>query len=143
MKQNSDQHANNVRELLWAHGISVGEYAEKTDLNRVTIIRRADLLLQMYNVDEKDFGSENVCEILYGPLRLAENLQYLMEKEGVLMVTLASAVGVSTRSVRRWVHGKKRPQPYHLRQLAEVFGLNPLKLQYGNPENGFEVRGAA
>jgi hypothetical protein len=130
----------NIIELLWAHGLSLGDYENKVGVSGKTIMKKGDLIKARYLLDGEDLETEGLCEHLYGTYRLPENLSYLLERDRMYKTKLGAIVGATAETVRRWASGRTRPAPFHVRELSKHFKISPLQLQYGIPENDFKTR---
>jgi hypothetical protein len=102
----------NIIELLWAHGLSLGDYENKVGVSGKTIMKKGDLI----------------------------KARYLLERDRMYKTKLGAIVGATAETVRRWASGRTRPAPFHVRELSKHFKISPLQLQYGIPENDFKTR---
>lgn len=69
-----------------------------------------------------------------------ENLKLLMSEKGVKAREVATALGLSSRTVNEWVGGGARtPRDLvQIKKLAEFFGCSVHRLLYGEEENLLE-----
>lgn len=60
------------------------------------------------------------------PASFAEWLSGVLRREGMTMESAAEQLGVSAKTVRRWVGGSTEPRLRDLRRIHELFGEAPL-----------------
>lgn len=53
---------------------------------------------------------------------LEENIEYLRKKQGVSVMELAAAAGVTRQTIYDYENGKKMPNPYNLLAIAKKLG---------------------
>ena len=66
--------------------------------------------------------------ITTSPPNKPNRLQVLRLSRGISQSALAAAVGVSTRAVKYWEHGKRTPHAASLLALAHCFDVPPESL---------------
>ena len=49
-----------------------------------------------------------------------QDLKIIKEKTGFTMKDIAKEVGISERTIRRWVKGINKPHPLHFREFKKV-----------------------
>jgi hypothetical protein len=65
-------------------------------------------------------------EPVSGPLAFADWLSEVLRREGLTPQVAALRLGVSVRTVHRWVAGQTEPRLRDLRRIRERFGEHPL-----------------
>jgi len=58
-------------------------------------------------------------------------IRELRERAGLSQMQLAVKVGVSLGAVRLWEAGKAEPKGRNLLKLAEVLGVHPAEIEFG------------
>jgi transcriptional regulator with XRE-family HTH domain len=53
-----------------------------------------------------------------------KTLKFLLEQTGTTNRKFAREIGVSERTVRRWLHGKNKPRPEHRMKIRELFKMS-------------------
>jgi hypothetical protein len=62
-----------------------------------------------------------------GPATFAEWMSHTLRREGLTQEAAARQLGVSVKTVSRWVGGATEPRMRDLRRIQEVFGETPLR----------------
>jgi transcriptional regulator with XRE-family HTH domain len=61
------------------------------------------------------------------PATFAEWMSRTLRREGLTQEAAARQLGVSVKTVSRWVGGATEPRMRDLRRIQEVFGETPLR----------------
>jgi DNA-binding XRE family transcriptional regulator len=70
--------------------------------------------------------TEPAAEPVTGPATFAEWMSEVLRREGLTQEAAASQLGVSVKTVGRWVGGETQPRMRDLRRIQERFGEIPL-----------------
>lgn len=129
--------AENLRFLLWRHGVPRNRWVEQTRSWAGCDLRRAATLLgkgDLHEAEAKaiaDATHVSAEEIRFARLVadggtdiLRENLRYLVRNlERGRKKALASELGVHATTISRWCSGKQHPEKATLLALSRHFGL--------------------
>jgi DNA-binding XRE family transcriptional regulator len=72
-------------------------------------------------------GASAQGEPLTDPATFAEWMSHTLRREGLTQEAAARQLGVSVKTVSRWVGGATEPRMRDLRRIQEVFGETPLR----------------
>lgn len=64
---------------------------------------------------------------------LARNLKSAREKAGLTQEEAATRSGFSKQAISGWERGAYMPTDANLNTIAELYGVEPIDLRYGNP----------
>jgi DNA-binding XRE family transcriptional regulator len=128
-----------VREALEPAELETGEAQALYDAITSAILAAAGPDNGVFDVTVRIFPDGVEVEVLHGAegrrlggtdprvgdASFGEWLSDVMRRQGLSQQAAARQIGVSVRTVSRWVHGETEPRMRDLRRVREVFGAPP------------------
>lgn len=125
-----------VRSALSSTGVEAAPHAEITTAINTALLAAADPSIGSYVVVVRLFPGEAEVEVLSAAApeagtqgwrapvtgSFATWLAEVLRQQGLSQEAAARQLGVSVRTVSRWVHGQTEPRLRDVRRISDVFG---------------------